>query len=141
MSVSGAIEVEAKCREGFTGVPRRVLVVCQDAAVSRVIEQATQPWMFETVVCSSPRESMEILEKEEFALVFCEERFEGGTYRDLLFGAPPRNAPVVVMISDKDPDLVFREAMSLGALGVLSSPCSRTDVQWMLIRATQKSRP
>jgi len=115
-------------------------VVCRDAEASRVIEEAMQPWMFETVVCSSPRESMGLLEKEDFALVFCDERFEGGTYRDLLFGAPSRKAPVVVMISDKDPEPVFRDAMSLGALGVLSSPCSRTDVQWMVIRATQKNR-
>ncbi|MGA8154011.1 MAG: hypothetical protein WB952_23880 [Terriglobales bacterium] len=106
--------------------------------ISRVVEEATQPWIFETVVCSSIRESGELLDKKDFAIVFCGERCADGTYRDLLSVARPRRVPVVVMISDGDQDFVFREAMTLGAFGVLASPGSRQDVQWMVIRATHK---
>lgn len=125
--------------EGHTGIPRRVLVLCRDVEASRVIEEATRPWMFETVACSSARESLRLLEQEDFALVFCAEQYADGTYRDMLASAPPHKSPVVVMISDSNPDEVFREAMSLGALGVVSSPFSKADVQWMVIRATQKN--
>jgi DNA-binding NtrC family response regulator len=124
--------------EGYTGVPRRVLVLCRDIEASRVIEEATRPWMFETVACSSADESLRLLEQEDFALIFCAEQYADGTYRDLLRSAQPHKAPVVIMVSDPNPDAVFREAMSLGALGVLNSPCSKADVQWMVIRATQK---
>jgi CheY-like chemotaxis protein len=124
--------------EGHTGIPRRVLVLCQEVEASRVIEEATRPWLFETVACSSGRESLRLLEQEDFALIFCAEQYVDGTYRDILASAPPHKAPVVIMISDPNPDAVFREAMSLGALGVVSIPCSKADVQWMVIRAMQK---
>lgn len=119
-------------------------MVCRDAEVSRVIEEATQSWMFETVVCSSSQESLNLLQKKDFALIFCEEHCRDGTYHDLLAVALSRKAPVVVMISDTNQDGVFREAMALGAFGVVANPCTRKDVQWMVIRATQKdsaSRP
>ena len=122
----------------LTAMTRRVLVVCQDAGNSRVIEEATRSWMFETVACTSIQESRNLLDKQDFALIFCEERGADGTYRDLLSVARTRRVPVAVMISDTNQDFVFREAMALGAFDVVASPCSRKDVQWMVIRATQK---
>jgi DNA-binding NtrC family response regulator len=118
---------------------RRILVVSSDPANGRLIENATRAWMFETVVCSSSREAKQLLAEQQFALVFCGDRFEDGTYPDLLVAAKgPYKVPVVVMISDMhDEDSIFRGAMQLGALGVLGSPCSAKDAQWMVIRATQ----
>jgi len=94
--------------------------------------------MFETVVCSSVRELRDSLDEKDFALVFCEQNYEGGTYGDVLSVARSHRVPVVVMMADVDEDCVFKEAMALGAFGVLASPVSRQDVQWMVIRATQK---
>jgi DNA-binding NtrC family response regulator len=128
----------ATCAEAATPVTRRVLVVCRDLEISRVVEQATQAWMFETVVCTSVQESRDCLERKDFALIFCEEQCEGGTYSDLLPVARSRKVPVVVMMSDVDQSCVFQNAMAAGAFGVLASPGSRQDVQWMVIRATQK---
>ena len=105
---------------------------------NRVIQDATQTWMFDTVVCSSLEESTRLLDREDFALVLCEDRFASGAYRNLLTQSPrPRKVPIVIMISDAEPEAVFHEAMALGAFGVLAIPCSRKDVQWMVIRATQ----
>ena len=114
------------------------MVVCRDPELSRVVEEATQSWMFETVACSSCGESMGLLDYQEFALVFCEEHCDDGTYRDLLPKARSRKAPLVVMISDESRDVGFQEAMTLGAFDVVANPCSRSDVQWMVIRATNK---
>lgn len=121
-----------------TDITRRVLVVCSRAANSQVIENAVREWMFDTVVCSSVREAEDLLTKRDFALVFCEDRFKEGTYVGLLsvFGHHSK-VPIVVMISDVDQDFVFREAMALGAFGVIPNPCSAKDVQWMVVRATQ----
>ena len=117
-----------------TAVKRQVLIVCSDAANSRVIEEAASGWMLETIVCSSLQESRALLPKQGVAIIFCEDRLRDGTYRDLLSVA---NAPVVVMISDLNNDSSHREAIELGALDVVASPCSRKDVQWMVIRAMQ----
>lgn len=127
-----------KRTEVSTAIVRRVLVVSRNAENGRVIAQAIQPWMFETVVCSSLQESKELLERKDFALIFCEDR-EEGAYRNLLSGVRGnrKTPPVVVMISDSNQEFVFREAMALGALGVVTSPCSTKDVQWMVIRAAE----
>jgi DNA-binding NtrC family response regulator len=125
--------------QAHTAIPRRILAVGSDRASGQVIEHATQAWMFETRVCSSLREAENLLAKQEFALIFCEERFEGGTYRELLSVIRgSHRVPVVVMISDVEEESAFREAMELGAFGVLASPCSTKDVQWMVIRAAQQ---
>jgi DNA-binding NtrC family response regulator len=124
--------------EGYRTITRRVLVLSSDAAVSRVIEEATRAWMFETVVCSSLQQVKNLLAEKEVALVFCDERFDDGTYSDLLSLIPRSHGPAaVVMISGTEPDSVFREAMALGALGVVASPCSIHDAQWMVIRAIE----
>jgi DNA-binding NtrC family response regulator len=119
-------------------ITRRVLVLCSDAANSRVIEAAIRPWMFETVVCSSLREATDILAQKDFAFIFSEERFDDGTYSHLLsFLQGSYKLPVVVMISDANEDSVFREAMTVGAFAVMATPCSTKDVQWMVIQATR----
>jgi DNA-binding NtrC family response regulator len=128
-----------QCMEAPTEVTRRVLVVCRDARNSRAIEEATQPWMFETASCSSIEESTRLLQQKDFALIFCEESSEDGNYRDLLSVARAYRVPVVVLISDTNQDFLFRQAMTSGAFGVIPSPCSRKDVQWTVIRATQKA--
>src|SRR5579863_6320194 len=70
--------------QAHTTIIRRILVVCSDPATRRVIEDATRAWMFETVACSLLRDAEDLLARQEFALVFCEDRFEDGGYRDLL---------------------------------------------------------
>jgi DNA-binding NtrC family response regulator len=117
---------------------RRVLVLCSTTANSQVIEAAIRPWMFETVVCSSLREAADLLGQRDFALIFSEERFDDGTYEQLLsFLRGSYKVPVVVMISDVDEDSIFRKATTLGAFAVMARPASTKDVQWMVIQATQ----
>lgn len=127
--------------QAHSAITRRVLVVCSRTANSQVqvIQDATRHWMFDTVVCSSVGEAENLLTERDFAIVFCEDRFRDESYADLLSVAGRQcKVPVVVMISDGDQDSVFREAMALGAFGVVPSPCSTQDVQWMVIRATQQ---
>jgi DNA-binding NtrC family response regulator len=94
--------------------------------------------MFETVVCSSLRESEALLGEKDFGVIFCEDRFADGAYPELLSViGRSHKIPIVVMISNVEEDSVFREAMALGAFGVVPKPCSTKDAQWMVIRATQ----
>ena len=122
----------------YTAITRRVLVVCTDAAHSQAIEGAIRPWLFETVVCASLQDSADLLAKQDFSVIFCEDRLEQGSYPELLsLTQRSYKVPVVVMISDVDHDEIFREAMGLGAFGVIASPCSAKDVKWMVIQATR----
>jgi DNA-binding NtrC family response regulator len=127
--------------QAHSAITRRILVVCPKAADSQVlvIQEATRAWMFDTVARSSVKEAEELLKERDFDIIFCEERFNAEGYADVLSMVGRRyKVPVVVMISDADHGSVFREAMALGAFGVVPSPCSAKDVQWMVIRATRR---
>jgi len=72
-------------------------------------------------------------------LIFCDEKLDDGSYRDLLrdFTAP-RKPCFVVMASSPDVDQTFKEAVSLGAFDLIAEPCKRSDVQWIAVRALQE---
>jgi len=59
-----------------------------------------------------------------------------GTYRDLLrnLNKSPK-ARFVVISPTADVDANYNEALSLGAFDMIASPCRRSDVQWIAIRA------
>jgi DNA-binding NtrC family response regulator len=117
---------------------RRVLVVGGDSKNYRLIEESLRSWTFETVVCSTLPEARALVKKKAFALIFCEARFEGGRYADLLWPRSMSKTPVVVMLPDANQDDAFQEATELGAWDVLPVSCTKNDVQWMVIHAMQR---
>ncbi len=125
--------------EDSTASARRVLVLCRDAANVRAIEEAVEPWMFRTAVCASLQEWRDLADGKDFAVAFCDDCFEGGTYRDFLAMMPrPRKLPVVVLISESNQYEASRDAVALGAFDVIPNPCSKQDVQWVVIRALKQ---
>jgi DNA-binding NtrC family response regulator len=121
-----------------TKVIRRVLAVFHSPAIRQLIEDALRPWAFETVGCSSLQKACDLAPNKKFAVIFCEDRFQGSSYTDLLSSPCFQNVPTVVMIPADRPDPDFKQAIELGALDVLPVPCSKQDVQWMVIHATQR---
>lgn len=77
-----------------------------------------------------------MITRPDIALIFCDDCLPDGSYRDLLDGLPrmTRRAPLVVVMSGQDRDRTYREAMEQGAFDVIASPCSKQDVQWIVIR-------
>lgn len=73
-------------------------------------------------------------------MVLCDETLPDGTYRDVLklLGHKLCHTRVVVMSSSSDLDDFYREAQPLGAFDVIASPCRRTEVQWIVIRAVRE---
>jgi DNA-binding NtrC family response regulator len=116
-----------------------VLIVSPDAANKGVVEEVSKRWTLESVACSSLQEAKCLLVRQGFGIVFCQDVLPDGTYRDLLSTVqlPANKTRVIVLISDAGKDGAYREAMELGAFDAVPSPCSKKDVQWVIIRATQ----
>jgi DNA-binding NtrC family response regulator len=93
-------------------------------------------WSMDPVCCSGVQEAFTLLPEASPSLIFCEETLTDGTYRDLLrgMGKTPR-ARFVVISPTADIDANYNEALSLGAFDMIASPCRRSDVQWIAIRA------
>jgi len=116
-----------------------VLIVSADAASRQMVEEVSQCWALESVMCANLKEATSLLARQGFGVIFCEGRLPDGDYRDLLAAVrhPARKSRVVVMVSGTEEDASRREAMRVGAFDVIPSPCSKKEVQWVIIRATQ----
>ncbi len=101
-----------------------------------VVTSAMNHWSMDPVCCSSVQEASNLLPEANPSLIFCEETLPDGTYRDLLrnLNKPPK-ARFVVISPTADIDANYNEALSLGAFDMIASPCRRSDVQWIAIRA------
>ena len=103
-----------------------------------VVTAAMSHWSIEAVPCSGVREARTLLPTARPSLIFCEEDLPDGSYRELLNDVSKTSKTRVVVISAAaEQDAHYNEALSLGAFDMIASPCRRTDVQWIAIRAMQ----
>ena len=95
-------------------------------------------WSIEAVPCSGVREARTLLPSARPSLIFCEEDLPDGTYRELLHElSKTARTRVVVISASAELDEHYNEALALGAFDMIASPCRRSDVQWIAIRALQ----
>ena len=121
--------------EGVTFTPGRVLVI-SSGENRDVVTSAMSHWSIEAVPCSGVREARTLLPSTRPSLIFCEEALPDGTYRELLQDvSKTAKTRVVVISADAELDAHYNEALALGAFDMIASPCRRSDVQWIAIRA------
>ena len=101
------------------------------------MEEVIRGCMLESLICPSAQSAQTVITRPDIALVFCDDVLPDGSYHDLLAVLPrtTRRVPLVVVMSGEDRDRTYREAMEQGAFDVIASPCSKQDVQWVVIRA------
>jgi len=121
--------------EADTTTARRVLIVAEEAN-REIAKSAIGQWALEPVCCSSVQEARALLPDPGVILILCEEQLVDGTYGDMLrtLGRAGKNRFVVIS-ETPDADDKYEEAMQMGAFEVIASPCRRSDVQWIVIRA------
>ncbi len=123
--------------EGVTTTPGRVLVI-STGENRDVVTAAMSHWSIEAVPCNGVREARTLLSSARPSLIFCEEDLPDGTYRELLHDLSKATRTRLVVISAAaERDEHYNEALALGAFDMIASPCRRSDVQWIAIRAMQ----
>jgi DNA-binding NtrC family response regulator len=116
----------------------RVLIISSEANRD-IVKSAMSHWGLEPTCCSSFQQARSLLPDETLSLIFCEDRLADGTYRDLLRGfGKPLKTRFVVISPAPELEAAYNEALQLGAFDMIASPCSKSDVQWMIIRAVQE---
>ena len=115
----------------------RVLAICSEAN-RQAVQTAMSNWSLEVQSCSTVQEARSALRGGRHPVILCEDRLPDGSYEDILklLGGKLERTRVVVMAAT-DLDECYRQAHALGVFDVIASPCQRTDVQWIVIRAVQ----
>jgi DNA-binding NtrC family response regulator len=113
----------------------RVLVACRDEQCRRTVTDVLVDWGIEAVPAASVKDALNALQTQRISLIFSEDKFDDGSYRDLVGPASLRK-PAVRMIALIHEEDNYSEVLLNGAFDALPIPFSRSDIQWAVIHAT-----
>jgi DNA-binding NtrC family response regulator len=121
----------------------QVVVASSDLERRRSVEGLLAGLDVDPISGSTMSECREILAHENIQLVFCDRSLSDGDYRDLLVAAArkstKRNVRVVLMsaiVGAED----YQNAKLSGVFEVITTPCKKSDVEWMVIQAKRDDR-
>jgi DNA-binding NtrC family response regulator len=119
--------------------PWDILVVSARLENKKALLRILQGLSVSAFTASTLEQAHEVLSARSIRLIFCEENFADGSYRDLLSAVhtPQTRTPLVLMLSTGEWE-EYLEAMSLGATEALRCPLQPTDVELTLIRVARE---
>lgn len=117
----------------------RALVVSSQLEGRQPLVRMLEAIPADVIACSNRIQAEEVLSRQGFEVVFCDEHLPDGCYSDLLHSnhwehKVPR---VVVTTRTGDWDLYF-EAIERGAFDVIRTPGYPTDIEMTVIRAVRE---
>jgi DNA-binding NtrC family response regulator len=116
-----------------------ILVVSARLENKRALLRILQGLPVSAFTASTVQQAHEVLSTHSIRVIFCEENFADGSYRDLLATGRTLQirTPLVLMLSTGEWE-EYLEAMSLGATEALRCPLEPTDVELTLIRIARQ---
>src|SRR5215467_12247039 len=115
-----------------------VLLVSARLENRRALQHILEGLPILVFTASTIQQARDALSGRLIRLVFCEESFADGSYRDLLASihATPTSTLLVLILSTGEWS-EYLEAMRLGARDVIRCPLQPTDIELVLIRAAR----
>lgn len=109
----------------------------------QVVQSAIVEWSLEVCWCSTLQEARRGLRRGKHALILCEAELPDGTYQDVMELLGPNLDQIsVIVLSDIHSENCHSQAVEMGAFDVIPTPCTRTDVQWIIMQVVQgQSQP
>jgi DNA-binding NtrC family response regulator len=115
----------------------RMLAICSTEN-RRVLESAIVEWSLEVCWCLTLQEARRGLRRGNLALVLCEAELPDGTYQDVMKLLKHKLDQIrVIVMSATHVEDCYSQAIEMGAFDVISAPCKRTDIQWVIMQAVQ----
>jgi len=117
-----------------------LMVVCSRLENRRALLRILDGLPVDIFTAASIKQAHEVLAGREVRLIFCEEHFTDGSYRDLLRTIRSEHpAPRMVLMLCTGEWEEYLEAMRLGVTDVVRCPLQPTDVELALIRAARET--
>ena len=128
--------------ESFTAVTCRyvrVLVISPRLEVRQPLLRTLESLSTDVFACSTRTEAAEVLVKQAFDLVFCDDRLSDGSYADLISSRGSELRPLLIVATRTGEWDLYLEALAKGAFDVVRSPWHQTDIELTVIRALRES--
>jgi DNA-binding NtrC family response regulator len=119
---------------------RSIVTLSGRPEIGEALTKALQGASIDVTHCSTLAETQEILIKKEVELLFCDEDFPGGSFRDVLKQESERHHPpniAVVLEGGEWPE--YLEALLLGAFGVCPRPRNMNELELCITRILQRT--
>lgn len=116
--------------------PVEILVISSELGNRRALVDVLDREHWGTICATTVNESQEFFATRDLTLVFCDRQLSDGTYRDVLKTMRSLNANVPLVVTSRVADWdEYLEVLQQGALDLIVSPCTPTDVTWVIRRA------
>lgn len=117
----------------------RALVVSSQLEVRQFLVRTLEAIPADVIVCPNRILAEEVLSRQRFEIVFCDEHLPDGSYLDLLGSNHwVQKAPRVVVTTRTGGWDLYFEAISKGAFDVIRTPACPTDIEIAVIRAVRE---
>jgi DNA-binding NtrC family response regulator len=114
----------------------RALLVSPRLEVRKPLLQVLEGFSTDVICCSTIAQAEEVLDRQSFEAVFCDEHLSDGFYSDLIHADHfERRVPRVIVVTRVGEWELYLEALRKGAFDVVRSPWHPTDVEMTVIRA------
>lgn len=129
--------------EGMTEFrPTRALVISSSEENRAALSAALSSEGLVPMLCSSMAEACTLIERDEVAIVFCDDCLPGGCLEKVIAKAGERRNPIpVIAVSRTGEWHEYLEALRIGAFDYLSLPPRRDELDRVLTSALSKGRP
>ena len=117
----------------------RALVVSPHLEVRRPLLRTLEALSADVTVCSTREQAEDVLSRQAFEIVFCDDHLPDGSYSDLIHAEhyDHRIPRIAVTTRTGEWELYF-EAIAKGAFDVIRSPWYTPDVEMTVIRALRE---
>lgn len=117
----------------------RALVVSPHLEVRRPLLRTLEALSADVTVCSTREQAEDVLSRQAFEIVFCDDHLPDGSYSDLIrCGQYEHRIPRIAVTTRTGEWELYFEAIGKGAFDVLRSPWYATDVEMAVIRALRE---
>jgi DNA-binding NtrC family response regulator len=119
----------------------QIMVVSSDMESRRNLATILRGLNLDPIGTSTMGECREMLATQNVVLVFCDQDFADGTFRDVLAASHSSSRqPSVVLTGQLRNSDEYHAALDFGAFGVTATPYRPTDVEWMVIQEGRLQR-
>ena len=117
----------------------KVLLLTPNLEVRQSILRTLDRLSVDTINCSTCQQAADLLARQEFDVIFCDEYLVDGSYRDLIHpnNYAARTPRIIVTTRTGEWDLYFK-ALGNGAFDIIRAPWHSTDIEMILIRALRE---
>jgi two-component system response regulator PilR (NtrC family) len=133
------VHLDPQEKESQMQKPWRVLVVSSHMECRKSLLQILDTLPIDVITCATLEEAEEVLGRQPFELVFCDEYLPDGSFHDLIAGRENgHKRPLIAVLIRAGDWGDYVTAVRLGAFEAIRYPFHATDVELVIIRATHE---